>query len=215
MSVGDSKKDLKEEVLQFRELILETGSEASGVVSVYGGRKSRVNEIRDLIEFIDKTLGLGNGYNERAWIREGGYRETATVVFILKPYKCSDYSLPASELAADNIELEEFPEDETISLSEQDFETMLVESVTAICSPAARAVRVCSDDTKVEVFIAVDEKGNTQFAKAISGHPLNRPAAESFAKKRKYAALNIEGVSSKTKGVIRISFKEAPEIITN
>ncbi|HEY0429796.1 MAG TPA: TonB family protein [Pyrinomonadaceae bacterium] len=64
--------------------------------------------------------------------------------------------------------------------------------------PAARAVKATGE---VRVQVKVDEKGNVTSAKAESGHPLLRQAAEQAAKQAKFKPL--AGI---TEGVIIYNF---------
>ncbi len=65
----------------------------------------------------------------------------------------------------------------------------VVAAVASILPPIARQARVESD---VKVEVKIDEKGNVQSAKVISGHPLVSKASETAAKKWKFSPLGQE-----------------------
>ena len=69
------------------------------------------------------------------------------------------------------------------SLDEQ---PTLVAAVAPILPPIARQARVESD---VKVEVKIDEKGNVQSTKVISGHPLVSKASETAAKKWRFGPL--------------------------
>jgi TonB family protein len=60
-----------------------------------------------------------------------------------------------------------------------------------IYPPAAKAVRASGE---VRVEIAVDAKGNVQMAKAVSGNPFLRAAAEQAARQAKFKPLPMNGI---------------------
>ena len=72
------------------------------------------------------------------------------------------------------------------SLNEQ---PTVVAAVAPILPPIARQARVESD---VKVEVEIDEKGNVQSTKVISGHPLVSKASETTAKKWKFSPLGQE-----------------------
>ena len=69
--------------------------------------------------------------------------------------------------------------------------------------PAAKAAR---EQGAVTVQITVDEEGNVATAKAISGPPLLRGAAEDAAREAKFSPTNICGHPFKVSGVITYNF---------
>jgi TonB family protein len=85
------------------------------------------------------------------------------------------------------------PEDDAIILNSK------AESLPKPVYPkAAKAVKASG---AVNVQVEVDEKGNVTTAKAVSGHPLLRAAAEQAAKQAKF-----KSSSEKLKGVIIYNF---------
>jgi len=72
------------------------------------------------------------------------------------------------------------------SLNEQ---PTVVAAVAPILPPIARQARVESD---VKVEVKIDEKGNVQSTKVISGHPLVSKSSETAAKKWKFSPLGQE-----------------------
>ncbi len=69
---------------------------------------------------------------------------------------------------------------------------------------AARAVRA---NGAVSVQVLVDENGNVSGARAISGHPLLRGAAESAAARAKFSPTQLAGQPVKVRGVLTYVFK--------
>ena len=58
----------------------------------------------------------------------------------------------------------------------------------------------------VEVRIVFDETGNVIWAKAISGHPELRQAAEDAAWKTKFSPTILSGQPVRTSGILRYNF---------
>lgn len=69
--------------------------------------------------------------------------------------------------------------------------------------PAALAVRASG---AVNVQVMVDEEGNVVSAKAVSGHPLLRQAAEKAALKAKFAPAVSDGRPMPVSGIIIYNF---------
>lgn len=69
--------------------------------------------------------------------------------------------------------------------------------------PAARAMRASGE---VRVHVLVDENGNVVMARAVSGHPLLQPGAESAARASKFNPALINGQQVKMNGVIVYNF---------
>lgn len=78
-----------------------------------------------------------------------------------------------------------------------------VELPKPVYPSAARAVRASG---AVNVQITVDESGNVIEAKAVSGHPLLRPAAESAAREAKFNPTLLSGKAVKVSGVLVFNF---------
>lgn len=76
---------------------------------------------------------------------------------------------------------------------------------------AARAVNA---NGKINVQVTIDETGNVITAKAVSGHPLLRQAAEKAALKAKFTPSLLSGNPIKVTGVITYDFQD-PERATN
>lgn len=68
---------------------------------------------------------------------------------------------------------------------------------------AARAVRASG---AVQVQVTIDEDGEVVVAKAISGHPLLRQAAETAAKESRFSATTLEGQPVIVTGIIVYNF---------
>lgn len=69
--------------------------------------------------------------------------------------------------------------------------------------PAARAVRASG---AVNVQVTFDEQGKIISARAVSGHPLLRQAAEQAARNSEFAPVLLEGVPIKVTGIIVYNF---------
>ncbi len=69
--------------------------------------------------------------------------------------------------------------------------------------PAARAARA---QGAVVVQVTVDETGGVTSAKAVSGHPLLRAAAEAAAKQAKFSPTLLSGKPVKVSGVLTYNF---------
>jgi outer membrane biosynthesis protein TonB len=53
----------------------------------------------------------------------------------------------------------------------------------------------------------VDEKGSVTSARAVSGHPLLRPAAEAAARRARFSPTLLSGRPVKVRGVLTYDFK--------
>ena len=69
--------------------------------------------------------------------------------------------------------------------------------------PAARAVKAVG---VVNVQVTIDEVGNIVMARAVSGHPLLRQAAEDAARQAKFAPTILEGNPVRVTGIIVYNF---------
>lgn len=69
--------------------------------------------------------------------------------------------------------------------------------------PAAAAVGASG---AVNVEVVIDEAGNVESAKAVSGHPLLRAAAETAAQGAKFSPTTLQGQAVKVKGVVVYNF---------
>ncbi len=74
--------------------------------------------------------------------------------------------------------------------------------------PVARFVKVSGS---VSVAILIDEKGNVESAKAVSGHPLLRLAAEKAALQAKFEPLKLSGKAVKVHRILVYNFGNASE----
>ncbi|HUR97376.1 MAG TPA: TonB family protein, partial [Pyrinomonadaceae bacterium] len=61
----------------------------------------------------------------------------------------------------------------------------------------------------VNVQVVIDEEGKVISSKAVSGHPLLRPTAESAAWKAKFSTTYLSKVPVKVTGVIVFNFKKS------
>lgn len=214
VTVGDNGS-FSAEVAAFKRRVDETKPEQA-IVVVFGGKRSKVDEVPNLIQKVEQQLKIvKTDYQRRFWVREGGFRVKASLVFIVRPLKCSDYSVPLPDFDYSQVEFEGFGEDSTVTTNSADFWSLATEKPKAQCPPAARAVRACTDGTSAEVYVLVDRQGKVVFAKTIGGHPLIRAAAEANLKTWTIKPLTIGGVSMNRSGIVRIEFGEGPDIVTN
>ena len=72
--------------------------------------------------------------------------------------------------------------------------------------PMAKAVGA---EGAVNVQVMIDESGNVVSAKAVSGHPLLRKAAEDAAKRARFTTTYLSNVPVKVTGVIIYNFKKS------
>ena len=83
-------------------------------------------------------------------------------------------------------------------------------------SPAyPAAAKAVSASGKVRVNVTLDEKGNVVTAKAVSGHPLLRVAAEKAAQGAKFDPAQIKNKTVKTEGTLIYVFFNLPENTEN
>lgn len=203
-------QDLSARAKQFEDKVGEN-PESQGIVFIYAGKRSKLNEVADLSAKISKALkGSGTSYGSRIWIQDGGYRAESTIVFVLRPLKCTEYPAPSPDITADQVEFTDVPGSGTVRMSGTDLYAAQVYEPTAECPPAARAVRAC-DGAESEVFIIVDGDGAVIFSKAMSGHPLIRAAAAATAKKWYFKPYKDKsGKPASRSGVIVVKFPPAP-----
>ena len=83
-----------------------------------------------------------------------------------------------------------------------------VKRVEPVYPPLAKAARISGN---VVVEVSVDEGGNVASARAISGHPLLRSAAEEAARGWKWGPTTRNGVTIKVKGTITFTFQPEAE----
>lgn len=203
------------EIANFRRKVEEMKPEQA-IAVVFGGRRSKVNEVPNLIEKIERELGITKtDYQRRYWVRDGGFRLQSSVVFLVRPLKCSDYSIPLPDFSYDQVEFEGFDAENTVITSSAEFWSAASHRPKPQCPPAARAVRACTGETPAEVYILVDRDGKVVFAKTIGGHPLIRAAAEVNVKSWKLKPLMVGERSMNRSGIVRITFEEGPDITSN
>jgi hypothetical protein len=194
------------------EAALNESKEAQGIVHVYGGKKSRVNEITEIMAELRKVLRLGaSNYNSKLYISDAGYRSLPTVELFIKPLNCSQYPATVSDLEIEEIEFVEAPAASTLRKSPEEIGGSLVQKTEPVCPPAARAVRAC--DGKVEVYVVINQKGEVIFARAVSGHPLLRQAGAASVKNWKFQPAKIKDKAFNVNGYITVEFQQPDETI--
>ena len=198
---------------EFEAKISKTDN-SRGIIFVFGGQKTSVNEIQNLTAILDGLSTLGKtGYDSKIWIREGGYRLRPGFVFVFKPETCSEYAIPKADFGPEDLRFVEFPPNVTVRLPENIIESQVLKISKAECPPAARAVRACFGGTEVKVFIIVDTKGHVAYSKSIEAHPLMRAAAEAFVRKWEFKEYKQNGKTLNFVGFITLRFQEGPEIM--
>lgn len=208
-------EDLKDRISAFEQKVSELKS-AKGIIAVFAGAQAKIDSESILIKKVEGYSRIaGSSYNSTIWSRFGGYRLKESYVLILRPMDCSSYNMPLADLSVDKVQFEGFRPESTIRHSGTDLMRGVIDPIAKACPPAARAVRACSDDTKVEVYVLVDHKGDVAFASAINAHPLLRAAAAVGVKTWKFIPKSIDGNSMNQSGIVIISFEEGPGISSN
>lgn len=202
-----SAEDLKARLAEYERKLVEL-ERAQGVIFVFAGSRSRVNELDKMRESVTRALTLGSGsYDSKVLIQEGGYRTNASIVLMIRPARCSYYTTPVADLTVDNVVFEGFPPDSTVASSSGDLhEAAAAEAPEIECPPAGKAVRAC--EGTVDVFVLVDTSGNVVVAKAIAGHPLLRATGANALKKWKFKPLIRDGLALNRSGVITVKFRD-------
>ena len=207
--------DLQKNVVEFENKLREFPV-SQGIVFVFGGRHSKIDEITKLTALVERTFTISkSGYDSRIWIRDGGYRNYASFVFLFKGKPCTSYSSPLADLRPDEVDFEGFSGESTIRQSNNELIQAAIKRPAAPCPPAATAVRACSAGTTAEVFILVDSNGKVVYAKAISSHPLLRGAAEVNATNWDFKGPNALRHSSNRSGIVNIVFIEGAKLSSN
>jgi hypothetical protein len=192
----------------------EQPPKAAVIAYVYGGRQESVNEIPQLVTRVEEGIRLRSGPADRkVYVSNGGYRAKTTVEILIKPYACTTFPSSSSDLRPDEVEFKEFPTATNVRLNSQRIYSLIKTSSLANCMPAARAVRACSGDTQVTVFMIVDEKGIARFVEAVNVHPLNRRAAEENARSWLFDTLVVDGKTSAFSGYVTVRFAAPSEEI--
>ncbi len=208
-------EDLKERISAFERKVSELKS-AKGIIAVFAGAQAKVDSEATLIKKVEGYSRIaGSSYNSTIWSRFGGYRLKESYVLILRPMDCSSYQMPLSDLSVDKVQFEGFTASTTIRHGGVDLMREVMDPIAKACPPAARAVRICSDDTRVEVFTLIDRNGDVVFASAMNAHPLLRAAAAEGVKTWKFIPKTIDGNSMNQSGIVIISFEESPGISSN
>jgi hypothetical protein len=203
--------DARERLQKFHEAVNEA-AEAKGYIFVYGGKKSRFNEIAEMTTELRKVLQMGDSYyNSKLVITDYGYRSVPTVELFIRPLNCSENPAGASDFQIQEIEFAEAPAESTLKKSTGEINNSLVKKTESVCPPAARAVRAC--DNTVEVYVIIDQKGNVIFAKAVSGHPLLRLAGVTTVKNWKFQPAKIKDKAYNAAGYITVEFHQTDETI--
>lgn len=199
--------DANQHLKAFEKKLSDESGEARGFIYIYGGRKSRVKEIDEIMENFKKVLNISADYfKSKFWIYNGGYRISPTVELFVKPLECSEYPTGISDIGVEQIEFAEAQPDKTVKKSIDEIAAGLVKKIEPVCPPAAKAVRACNDS--VDVYVIIDEKGDVIFSRAVAGHPLLKAASEATVKNWKFNPTLKDGKKYNAVGVVRVEFKE-------
>lgn len=199
--------DAAERLKKFEEAVRES-SEARGIIYVYGGKKSRVNEIAEIRDEIKKALKMGDSvFNAKFFIVAYGYRNTATVELFIKPLSCSQQPSYASDIEIEEVEFAEAPAESTLKKSTEEITGSLVKKTESVCPPAATAVQACNG--AVKVYVIIDRKGDVIFTKPVSGHPLLQQAGGATAKNWKFRPAKIDEKTYNVAGHVLVEFRQS------
>lgn len=192
------------------EAAVNDSAEARGFIYVYGGKKSRVNEITEIKNEIKKVLKMGDvDYTTKLMISGAGYRNLPAVELIIKPLDCSEYPGTDADYRIEEVEFAEASGDSIVKKSPDEITGSLVKKTEAVCPPAARAVRACANT--VEVYVIIDRKGDVIFAGSVSGHPLLRRAGEAAVKNWKFRPAKIKDKTYNAVGYVAVEFRYPQE----
>jgi hypothetical protein len=202
--------DAKERLQKFEAAVMQS-AEAKGFIYVYGGKKSRVNEIPEMMAEVKQALKMGDSnFTAKYFIVSHGYRNLPTIELFIKPLPCSEHpSAGDSAFKIEEIEFAEAPAESTLKKSTAEINNSLVKKSEAVCPPAARAVRACN--YTVQIYVIIDQKGNVIFASAVSGHPLLQQAGVYTVKSWKFQPAKIEDKTYNVAGYINVGFRQPNE----
>ncbi|MDQ3801330.1 MAG: energy transducer TonB [Acidobacteriota bacterium] len=191
---------------KFEEAVNES-EKARGIIHVYGGKKSRINEIPEIVAEIRKALKLGEGhFNSKFIIGAYGYLGVQTVELFIKPLPCSQTPPYDPGIRIEEVEFVEAPADTILKKSPEEISDSLVKKTESGCPPAARAVRACN--SSVKVYVIINRNGEVIFSKAVSGHPLLQQAAVTTAKNWKFHPAKIKDKTYNVTGYITVEFQQ-------
>jgi hypothetical protein len=203
--------DAKERFKKFEEALGDS-NEARGFIHIYGGKKSRFNEVAEIMAEIRKVLKMGDAnYGAKFAISDQGYRNLPGVELFIKPLPCSEYPSGAAGLEVEEVEFAEVPAESLRKKSTDEINNSLVRKTEAVCPPAPRAVRVC--ENTVEVYVIIDRKGDVIFAKSVSGHPLLVAAGANTVKNWKFQPAKIKDKTYNVAGYVTVEFHQPESTI--
>lgn len=205
-NIEDAKKRLKD----FAKKLNGESDEAKGVIIVYGGKQTRINEAEQIISELGKILDVNTDYKAKIQGLNGGYRNLPSVELYIKPLECSKFPDLLPDFDIDQVQFAEAPIESTVRKTSAQMSDSLIKKTPVQCSPASKAVGACKEFNSVEVFVIIDRIGNVIFSKTISGHPLLRANAEKEVKNWKYKPTEINGKKFNVVGRIKVDF-EKPE----
>lgn len=201
-------EDAKNHLTEFENKLQEKSAESKGYIFVYGGKKTRINEVTDMISEVRKILNVTDtSYNAKFQISDHGFRLLPTIELFISPLNCSKYPESTADFTVEQVEFAESNAQNTYQKTSDELAASIIKKTEIICPPAPRAVHVCGNS--VEVFIIIDETGNAIFSKAVTGHPLLRAAAADVVKNWKFQPTKIKDKFYKSVGRIIVEFKQS------
>ncbi len=204
-----TEDDLRSRLSELRNELKKYPETAQVFIQVYGGRKSKSNEIELEIERVRRLSHL---LGDSIYIRDMGFRVDKSFEFFIRPLPCTNYPIGVSDLRVDDVEFSDYP---ARRLESSDLESSVTFKPEARCAPAARAVRACYEGVTVDAFVVVDEKGRVVFSRSVDGHVLNRAHAANTAKQFNFAPYVVGGVKMSVSGTIRVVYTQPEEIVAN
>lgn len=212
-----NSEDTKNHLEIFKERFKDELNEAKGIILVYGGKKSSIYEIQNLVAEIEKFFGINsdNRYRGKFRVFDSDYRKEAMIQLFIKPLECSKFPEKTSDFRYDEVEFAETTSENTLIKSNSELTKLVSEKTTIECTPAGMAVGICNQKAKatVEVFIIIDTDGRIIYSKAISGHPLLRVRAETKIKDWKFKPFTLDGKTFKLKGVISVEIELGKQVV--
>ncbi len=216
--VKDSE-DTAKRLEEFKKRFEEETKEAIGIIHVYGGKKSSVYEIKNLVAEVENFFGINsdNRYKEKFRVYDADYRTKATIEMFIKLQECSKYPETTSDFTFDEVEFTEITSKNTLEKSNADLSKLISKKTKIECTPAGKAVGICSQNKNVvvEVFIIIDTNGKVIYSKGVSGHPLLKSNTSTKIKDWTFHPVVIKNKPFNVKGILSVEIEPFNEQIVN
>ncbi|MEZ5428505.1 MAG: hypothetical protein R2747_19700 [Pyrinomonadaceae bacterium] len=204
-------EDLRQSLDEFKGKMRSYRGETKAYIFVYGGQKTSINEVTNLIRQTREHFGIyGNDYGTGILVYKGGYRVEPSVEIFIKPMECSITPEATPDFTVEQVLFAEAPKESTVSKTPD----QILDSLNGIneipCPAAARAVGFCNK--KIDVFLIIDQEGKVIFSEALSGHPLLWRAGQEGVRSWKFKPTVIEGKKYNVVGRVTIEFKTEKQI---